>query len=458
LRVAWPRPGAQRRDPVIQSNSQQLDDLSDYLFTRRDAILKAWRKAACADPEQTTALSLTRGQFNDHIPEVLDAFERKLRTRPGGAEAREARDDQQQEEVKHGLHRWQQGYRLVELMHEWGHLQLCLFEEINAFAAAHDDFSREALAEANRQMLTLVNEAISESTNQYERLQRAEAAGRVGDLERALTAVSEFEQRRARLIHQAVHDLRSDVQFVSTAADVLLETDIAESERVQFATFLHQGVKSVSGMLSELMELARLEAGQERREIAEFDAASLLTELCNVHRAFARERKLYLNAEGPPSLTVSGDAGKVRRLLQNLLLNALKYTVTGGVIVSWGEDKDNWWMKVQDTGPGILGGPGAPMLTGLKEATASARESDEKTAEAKGEESQVLTPSEDESSMVRPARQQAGEGIGLSIVKRLCELLDASIELTSAPETGSTFRVVFPRDYPKGDSKKQATP
>ena len=439
---------------MIKTKSQQLDDLSDYLFTRRDAILNDWRKATRADPEQTTALSLTRGQFYDHIPEVLDAFEHELRSRPDGAEAQKAQDKQKQEEVKHGLHRWQQGYRLVELMHEWGHLQLCLFEEINAYAAAHPDFGGDALAEANRQMLTLVNEAISESTSQYERLQKAEAAGRLGDLQRALASVSELEQRRAKLIHQAVHDLRSDVQFVSTAADVLLEDNIAEAERVQFGAFLHQGVKSVSAMLSELMELARLEAGQERREITGFAADELLTELCNVHRAFARERNLYLNAEGASPLSVIGDAGKVRRLLQNLLLNALKYTITGGVTVTWGAEKENWWLKVQDTGPGILGGPGAPMLAGLKEATASARESDEKTAEAKGEESQVLAPPEGASNTVRPSHQQAGEGIGLSIVKRLCELLDASIELTSSPETGSTFRVVFPRDYPKVAPKK----
>ena len=429
--------------------SHQLDALSDHLAKRRDAILQAWRNAAYADPEQTTARSLTRGQFNDHIPEVLDAFERKLRSRPGGAASQAASVAQAEEEVKHGLHRWQQGYRLRELMHEWGHLQLCLFEEIGAFATAHPDFSHAALAEANRQMITLVNEAISESAGQYERLQQAEAAGRVGDLQRALASVSELEQRRAKLIHQAVHDLRGDVQAVSTAAEVLRESDIAEAERMEFASLVQQGVQSVSIMLGELMELARLEAGQEKRTNADFDAAALVTELCNLKQPFARERGLFLKAEGAESLMVNGDAGKVRRLLQNLVLNALKYTETGGVTVSWGEEKENWWLKVHDTGPGILSGPGAPMLIGLKEATASARESDVKNAASEGEASQVLKPSGDRSNAIRPAHQQAGEGIGLSIVKRLCELLDASLELASSPETGSTFRIVFPRRYKK---------
>ena len=428
------------------TKSQQLDALSDYLFSRRETILQAWRKAAHADPEQTTVRSLTRGQFNDHIPDVLDAFELKLRSHPGGADAREADLDKKQEEVKHGLHRWQQGYHLRELMHEWGHLQLCLFDEIERFGATNPAFGREALAEANREMITLVNGAISESTHQYARLQKAEAAGHVADLERALASVNELERRRSTLIHQAVHDLRGDVQAVSTAADVLREIE-TEEERAQFTTLVQKGVESVAFMLGELMQLARLEAGQERREIASFDAGALITELCQLKLPLARERGLFLKTEGPSPLPISGDATKLRRLTQNLVLNALKYTATGGVTVSWDKEKENWWLMVKDTGPGILAGPGAPMLIGLKEATASARESDEKTAEAKGEVSQVLTSPEGVATPSRPPHMQAGEGIGLSIVKRLCELLDASLEIASSPETGTTFRIVFPRTY-----------
>jgi signal transduction histidine kinase len=426
---------------------EQLDLLADRLGQRRDAILDAWRNAASSDPEQTTAHSLTRGQFNDHIPEVLDAFERKLRSHPGGAEARAATADQKNEEVKHGLHRWQQGYRLQELMREWGHLQLCLFEELERFAIENPHFERDALTEANRQMITLVNEAIGESAAQYAQLEQAEAAGHVRDLERALTAVQDIERHRATLIHQAVHDLRGDVQAVSTAAEVLGEPDIAAPERAEFTSSLQRGVDSVSAMLSELMELARLEAGQEKRQIAPVDVAAVIRDLCEAKKPLAREKGLSLGVEGPPELVVAGDGPKIRRLLQNLVLNALKYTSQGGVRVSWGAEKESWWMKVQDTGPGLLAGPGAPLVLGLKAATASARESDEKAADAKGETSRVLTPPTGAASVIRPARQQPGEGIGLSIVKRLCELLDASLELASGADTGSTFRVVFPRHY-----------
>jgi len=129
------------------------------------------------------------------------------------------------------------------------------------------------------------------------------------------------------------------------------------------------------------------------------------------------------------------------------LLNALKYTESGGVTLSWGEEKDNWWLMVKDTGPGMASDSDQTIVAGLQEATASANESDEKSAANKGEASHVLSAPEADAPTTAPARQQPGEGIGLSIVKRLCELLDASLEIASSAETGTTFRVVFPRRY-----------
>ncbi len=424
-----------------------LDLIGDHLARHRKAILSRWRKAADADPGQTTAHALTRGQFNDHIPEVLDAFERDLRARPGGGDAAMAERETKAEEVKHGLHRWQQGYRLQELMREWGQLQLCLFDVLEDFAAAHPGMDRTALVDANRRMIMLVNEAISESTAQYERLQQAKAAGQVEYLTSALASVSELERRRAALIHEAVHDLGSNVFGVTVAANQLGAASVAGAERAEFASVLKHGVQGITAMLGELMELARLEAGQETREISRFNAATLVTGLCRLNQPFARERSLLLEGDGPRRLWVEGDPLRVRRLMQNLVLNALKYTHHGGVFLGWGAEKKSWWLLVRDTGPGLKSGAGAALADGLEEATASAREADEKTAACAGETSRVLAPSGDPSAPPRPTTQQPGEGIGLSIVKRLCELLDASLEMTSAEETGTTFRIVLPRRY-----------
>jgi len=434
---------------MLPPTSDPFAVLSEHLSSRRKAILLAWLKASGADPEQTTAHSLTLGQFNDHIPEVLDALELKLRARPGSAAAETAIADQKKEEAQHGLHRWQQGYRLRELMNEWGHLQQCIFEELVVFAEKHPSFARATLVEANRQLIGFINEAISESAGQYERMEQAEAAGHLTALKNALAGVNEIEQRRASLIHQAVHDLGNNVFGVSAAANLLGETSMIDSDRLEFTTLLQKGMQGVTETLSELMDLARLEAGQEHREVSGFDAAILITDLCDLNQPVARNRSLFLTTSGPASLPVIGDPVRVRRLLQNLLTNALKYTDHGGVKVSWGAETQTWWLLVKDTGPGLSSGPSAPLAAGLKEATASARDSDEKTAAAEGTTSDVLTPAPSDGSPVTPwtRRKGSGEGIGLSIVKRLCELLNASIELASSPESGTTFRVVLPLHY-----------
>ena len=426
--------------------SEQLVALSDLLDARRESILAAWRKLDITDPEQKTGRALTLGQFLDHIPAILDTYGHKLRSRQGGAAARAADVEKEEYGVKHGLHRWQQGYRLKELISECGNFQICIFEELGNLFAAHPELEHPTLLEAHRQLLHLINDIISASAAQYERMQQAEAGGRVRDLMSALADVNEIEQQRAALIHQAVHDLNSDVLGVSLAATQVSRTGIPETDRVKSAAFLQRAVHGLGSMLGELMDLARLEAGQENREIADFDAGSLITELCDINQLFARERNLFLKTQGPASLPVEGDAEKVRRVAKNLLVNALKYTESGGVMVSWGEEKENWWLMVKDTGPGMLTEAGTSMADGLQEATASAKESDEKSAAIKGEASQVLPP-KDTATPTRPSKLQPGEGIGLSIVKRLCELLDASLEIASAAETGTTFRVVFPRRY-----------
>lgn len=426
----------------------QLAALSDLLSARREAILLAWRKLDRADPEQMTGRSLTLGQFLDHIPPILDAYEYKLRSQPGGTDAQAADVEKKAEGVKHGLHRWQQGYRLKELVSECGHLQFCVFEELDHIAAAHPELEPAALLEARRQLLHLINDTISESAAQYERMQQAEAAGRAVDLMNALATVAELEQRRAAFIHQAVHDLNSDVLGVSLAATQASQTGLEETDRAEAAAFLQRSVQGLASMLGELMDLARLEAGQENREIAAFDAGSLLTELGASNQPLARARKLFLKTEGPARLSVTGDADKVRRVAKNLLVNALKYTEDGGVTLSWGEEPENWWLIVKDTGPGMQSAASEPLKAGLQAATASAKESDEKSAAITGETSQVLAaPAAATAATTTPSQDPPGEGIGLSIVKRLCELLDASLETASSADTGTTFRVVFPRRY-----------
>jgi signal transduction histidine kinase len=137
------------------------------------------------------------------------------------------------------------------------------------------------------------------------------------------------------------------------------------------------------------------------------------------------------------------------RIAQNLMLNAFKATTKGGVRVVWEARDEHWTLSVQDTGPGFTRGPAAPLERALKQATEESHEVESRAAaagEPLGANAPAVTlPSQ---SAHRSPQALSGEGIGLSIIKRLCELLDASIELETASGEGTTFRVTFPRSYP----------
>ena len=136
------------------------------------------------------------------------------------------------------------------------------------------------------------------------------------------------------------------------------------------------------------MDLARLQAGHEQRVMKRFNAAALLGQLCENLIPLAQQRGLYLKTEGATVLSVEGDDVKTRRIAQNLVLNALKYTQRGGVTVSWGDSRKNdperWMLCVQDTGPGFHAGPGAQLAGALEEATEEGHEVEDGGASKEG--------------------------------------------------------------------------
>jgi len=402
------------------------------------ALIAAWRAAIASDPQLTASNALPRVQLEDHLPQWLDSFAGVLVAVPGEpvADAAEARDAE-----AHGLQRWQQGYDLHDVTREWGCLHRCLVAELERFAASHPELPSEVFAEARMKLAEQVSEAMSTSAQRYFQLERVEAAGAVHDLERALADVRRLEKRRADLWQQAAHDLRGNLGVVSNVAQGLAFRDLPADRRDEFVALLSNNVTALRHLLDDVTALARLQAGQEERRVAPFDAADLLRRLCDDVRPLADARKLALSVDGPPTLQVEGDAVKVRRIAQNLLLNALKYTRAGSVVLAWGEaapgDSRRWCLSVEDSGPGFHAGPGAPIVNSLNPGAAN-----EPLDEAPN--SDVAASGDDDE---RPINQSPGEGLGLAIVKRLCDLLDAMVEIDTVIDKGTTVRVLLPRRY-----------
>jgi signal transduction histidine kinase len=441
----------------VELTSAGLKRLAAYLAERRENILAAWRRAVDADPELTTASTITRAQFIDHIPAVLDAFEWRLSAELTTELAR-AREEQKESAAEHGLHRWQQGYNQPETMYEWGHLHLCLLEELEKFQALHPGIDPDAMQSARRQLVRLCSDGMCASAARYAQLQQSEAASRVRELESALAQLQKLEQERAEAWREAAHDLRGRAHAIASASAVLTREGVPEQHRTRFSEMLRLGVQSLNKLLGDLMDQARLEAGHERRQITHFDVATLLKDFCDTTRSMAAEKGLFLVAKGATPLLVEGDPPKIQRILQNLVLNALKVTERGGVKVTWepgpNERRPQWILCVQDSGPGFKRGSATPLERVLKRATDVAHDVQRRNdPPSQSDPTAESAPTLASQTPATRTEVPAGEGIGLSIVKRLCEMLDASLELESSEGEGTTFRITFPRKYPESGNR-----
>jgi signal transduction histidine kinase len=355
------------------------------------------------------------------------------------------------------MHRWQQGYDIREAMREWGHLEAVIMRELEAYSASHPRLHADVMAAARDSLVRLCLEGTCESAGRYVRLQQAEAASRVRDLETSLRALQTLENERSKLLRETAHDLRGSVGVLASTTALLAQPQVEGTARSHFHSLLQQRIQSMGALLTDLVELARLEAGQSPLKIERFDAAERLRDLCEMLRSAAAERGLFLKCKGPKSLPVEGDQMKLQRIVQNLLLNALQATKQGGVVVHWSAGKDGsarqWLLSIGDTGPGFALQSAGPLRHALKRATDVAREAETDPVERSDKstdkkDSDMLTAASGSESATLPS----GEGIGLSIVKRLCELLGATIELETAPAHGTTIRILFPIHYPQPGS------
>ena len=432
----------------MQDISGELAALADHVERHREAMVLAWQRAIQRDPKLTDGESLPRVELIDHIPAMLAAFERSLRAAATeGAAA--AQVPGQEPAAAHGLERWQQGYNLRQVTRELGKLNECVVLQLNHYANAHSDFSSDALTRAQQIWTALCSVSIEESVSQYFALQQQEAAGHVKDLESALEQIRELEQQRGEVWQQAAHDLRGNLSVVANVTVGLTRHGRSDASRDDFVRILMRNVTSLHHLLNDVTSLARLQAGREKREIEPLDVTTILQSLCEGIRPLAEQRGLYLKCEGPPGFATDGDAVKIRRIAQNLILNAVKYTREGGITVTWGDsradDPKRWVLGITDTGPGFHTGSGKPLAAAL----------DSKRAPV---EQTSTTPREREAASIpgnlslggtetRSLSGEPGEGIGLSIVKRLCEMLDATIEMQSVAAVGTSFRIFFPRHY-----------
>ena len=430
----------------------RLKAFGERLAERRGDILANWTARVTADPRLLTSASLPLAQLHDHLTALLVDFEARLCV-VGTVQREAAEDVQAGDAAAHGLHRWQQGFDLTEVVRELGRLNQTVVAEIDRCAAEPGLEGQDLSSEVHRRWAALYGVATSSSVEQFFKLQQIESAGHIHELEHALESLQVLESQRAALWQQAAHDLRGNLSVVSLVTQGLTAPIGMADQRERFLTSLERNVRALHNLLEDVTSLARLQGGQEVRVVAPFDVGRLMHDLGAAMESLAQDRGLYLKLDGPGEFPVEGDATKVRRIAANLLLNALRYTNQGGVTLRWGHDPQpdapRWFLDVEDSGPGLRLGPTTPLAGALS--VASGQASDVAQADRDGEVIHVAQAEAPATPAVpaRPGagRQVGGEGIGLSIVKRLCTLLDATMAIDTQRGRGTRFTILLPLRY-----------
>ena len=260
--------------------------------------------------------------------------------------------------------------------------------------------------EAGKQIL---ERRVSERTEQLERLNF--------ELAQAKAEAEDANISKTRFLAAASHDLLQPLnaaRLYTTSLCERLRGEAARSEAARLADNVDASLEVVEDILGALLEITQLDAGATRVELTVVDLGGVLRQLEIDFKPMAAKRGLTF-AIVPCSLVVTSDRRLLRRLLQNLVSNALKYTVSGGVLVGVRRiGGGHARLDVIDTGCGI---PVAKQRLVFREF-------------------ERLRVSTDETP---------GAGLGLSIVERLSHVLGHEVTLVSAVDKGSRFSVTVPR-------------
>jgi two-component system, chemotaxis family, CheB/CheR fusion protein len=228
-------------------------------------------------------------------------------------------------------------------------------------------------------------------------------------LEEARRTAEQANLGKSRFLAAASHDLRQPLQTLSLVRGILAKR-IKDETGTRLIAKLEETLGAMSGMLNTLLDINQLEAGIVRPEVIEFPIGTVLDRLKTEFAYHVTTKQLRWRVV-PNSLLVRSDPRLLEQMLRNLIANAVKYTARGKVLLGCRRRGDKLCIEVWDTGIGIPAEQLEVIFEEFRQLDNAARE------------------------------RHRGLGLGLSIVRRVGDLLEHRIAVRSWPGRGSVFTV-----------------
>jgi signal transduction histidine kinase len=234
-------------------------------------------------------------------------------------------------------------------------------------------------------------------------------------LEEARDQAVAATKAKSRFLSTMSHEIRTPLYGILGAAQAI-ETDRLESADFENVTTVVQSGELLLAVLNDILDSAKLDAGEMSLHSRPFDLQDCLQAACRLIRPLTDRKGLELSLEISPELGSHwyGDEIRIRQIVLNLLTNACKFSSHGRIVLTAFGESGKLQLAVSDQGAGISQADQAVLFRPFQQLA------------------------DDD------ARQHGGTGLGLWIVRNLARLMGGQVSLTSAPDQGSTFTVTLP--------------
>jgi two-component system, OmpR family, sensor kinase len=261
------------------------------------------------------------------------------------------------------------------------------------------------------------------AANLHQRLAVQNERDELGHLARSfndlLDRLGQSFERQRRFMADASHELRTPVAILRGESEVALSLQARSPEEYRESlSVLHQEAERLTHIVEDLFTLTRADAGQYPLQPRDFYLDELIAECVHSARTLALAKKISLALDGAAEAPIHADESLLRRMILNLLDNAIKYTPEGGkVAVECSREGEEYALRIMDTGTGIP----AELRPRIFERFFRA-----------------------DKARSRSESDGGGAGLGLAISRWIAEAHQGRLELTRSDTTGSVFTAYLP--------------